>query len=132
MRFKKALQLRDSATASLRSIFIDADSCHPTHGALLKELSLVRQNLTANKAPQWVTSFYDGYQSALFEAQQKEIEFCSKLTDQSLVSHNSSSPRYYQKKGHSPADICNKVDVIETGQYWIKSGQPYFVSEGLS
>ena len=130
MRFKKALQLRDNSVYALRSTFRRALNTNPSHSMLLNDLCDIRKTLSG--CPQWVRAYYDGYQSALFAVQEQHIEFCSKLTDQSLVSHNSSSPRYYQKKGHSPADICNKVDVIETGQYWIKSDRPYFVSEGLS
>ena len=120
MHINAALNHRDRAKTQMRDLYSASRHFHHTHEHQMQRRGEILNSLS--HCPRWVIAFVQGYADCLYDAQYQHLEFCSLLDDGTIVSHVSSSPRYYQKRNYTPMQISQGIEnglCVSQGFYWI-------------
>jgi len=123
MRLKTALNHKDRVKQSLQSLHRQTISFKNTLDTHLEYKKEIFKSI--DHCPVWVKEYCRGVSDILFDSFYHHLEFCSKLKDGSIVSHQRKSTRYYEKLGFSPKTICVGDIVESTGHYWIDTNKPF-------
>ena len=116
MKIETALNHRDRAVSATIDAFNTAKICHQYHDELLTMLAKVRAPI--EHCPGWVKEYVQGYAACMNRMLYvHDLEYCTILPDGRIVSHDSKSPRYYEKQGMTPREL-HEVKGGRSGHFW--------------
>lgn len=128
MRIERALKIRDRALVALKDVF-SAGQIYGSTSATLeanRRESLVRHGV--NKAPQWVSSYLDGYWRALIDNAYRHDLVYGGIVGDVFYSTHRNRPDYYEKHGIEPSAYADNGMVQARGHYWRGDKErPFFV-----
>ena len=126
MRIETALRKRDELKQSLCSVYNIAIHSRMTHDKLCDYVN--DRFAKYSNCPQWVIYFNKGVDSMLRDSLYRDhLEYCSVAPNGEILSHDSRSDRYYQKRGFTPQEWSNIMKV--GGHYWRNTDKPVYVKE---
>ena len=130
MRIEKALDKRDRARESYRSIFRSAASFGTVHSKMLEERRVVLDSLAG--CPSWVKSYLSGIWDELQNQAYSNNLVHGCLIGGVFYSTHSKRPDYYGNKGITPSDYAQMThENPHSGHYWILSNgnvKPFFTT----
>ena len=125
MKTETALNHRSRAILNLKDSYSIARHAKSTSAEMNVRFNEIMA--TISHCPTWVREYVRGARSILDDnLYANDLEYGSFVNGE-FVSHYRNSGRYYEKLGHSPADVCHKG--INGGHYWKNSEKPFFTSE---
>lgn len=126
MRIETSLRKRDELKQALCGVYSVAIHSRMTHDKLCDYVNETFAKY--RKCPQWVIYYGNGVESMLRDILHRDhLEYCSVAPNGEVLSHDSRSERYYQKRGFTPQEWSNIMKV--GGSYWRDTDKPFFVKE---
>ncbi len=126
MRIETALKKRNELKQAICGAYSIATICKMESEKLHENIRDIFAKY--RKCPQWVIAFGKGVDSVMRDLLYRDhLEYCSIAPNGVVLSHDSKSERYYQKRGFSPSEWSNIMK--HGGHYWRDTDKPYYVKE---
>jgi hypothetical protein len=124
MRIETSLKKRDELKQAIQSLYSVAIICKMDHDKLNTDIRSIFAKY--RKCPQWVIAYCEGADSVMRDMLYRDhLEYCSIAPSGEVLSHNSKSERYYQKRGFSPSEWSNVMK--QGGHYWRDTNKVFYV-----
>jgi hypothetical protein len=116
MRIETALKKRDRAYTRLWDLFDIARHCRMPSADIQMRYQTITQDM--GKAPAWCSDYLKGAYKVLTDKLYRyDLEYCSICPNGEIVSHNSKSDRYYQKKNRRSYEVSANWEPFKTYTY---------------
>jgi hypothetical protein len=128
MRIETALNRRNTAIQSLRSLYETAKFYGPLSSQMNEDKAKIRRSTLA-KCPHWVIAYFDGYEKALIDALYRDSLMFGGFYEGKFYSTHSNRADYYGNNGIEPSEYADNGKVSNRGHYWLttKEPKPYFI-----
>jgi hypothetical protein len=132
MKIETALKRRAALCVTLRDTYAMASDFGLASTDLYARCRTAYATAMANKAPQWIREYADGYRQALMDAAYRNDLVFGGFVDGKFYSTHRDRADYYAKNGIEPSAYADDDVVTQRGHYWVKSvdagkPQPFFV-----
>lgn len=121
MRIETCLNKRNAAVSNMRELYSSARYCGMPHREILARKRKIVDNLA--KCPNWVLSYVQGYESSLYDIQERELVFGGFIGER-FYSVHSNRADYYGKHGFSAREYSEPGLVSRQGHYWADFNPP--------